>query len=108
VYADVLESLWALFLFFFTVPFWVKVEDLLIAQSGGKSHSGGANLLNFVFSMTWLYVCTPWFGYMMLRLPIETNAVMPFSFVEEFGIQAVMGTVALGLLLWSTVGGQTV
>lgn len=108
VYAGVLDSLVGIFMFFVTVPFFIIIEDVCKSRWSGTSHLRSVGALGFLWGLAWLYVCSPWFGYTALRLPVETNPVMPFSFVEVFGIQAVMGAVVSGWLTWVFVGRQPV
>ncbi|KAJ6040800.1 hypothetical protein N7444_009705 [Penicillium canescens] len=104
VYAGVSDNLGAIFLFFITIPLMITLEDVYRDRVGGTTHSGRMGILGFLWGLAWLYVCVPWFAYAALRLPVNTNAVMPFSFVERFGSQAVMGAVVSGGLLWAFVG----
>lgn len=101
VYAGVPDNLGAIFLFFIINPVLIKLEDVCTTQVAKISCLDGIGILGFLWGLTWIYPCVPWFAYTALRLPVETNAVMPFSFVEQFGSHAVMGVAALGGIFWA-------
>ncbi|CAG8896927.1 unnamed protein product [Penicillium egyptiacum] len=101
VYAGVPDSLGAIFLFFITVPLLIMLEDAYRVRVGGTTHSRRMDTLGFLWALAWLYACVPWFAYTALRLPVNKNAMMPFSFVESFGSQAVMTMVLSGGIIWA-------
>ena len=82
----------------------ITLEDVYRNRVGGTTRSGQTGIIGFLWGLAWVYVCVPWFAYTALRLPVNTNAVMPFSFVERFGSQAVTGAVVSGGILWAFVG----
>ncbi|KAJ5612754.1 hypothetical protein N7510_005948 [Penicillium lagena] len=107
-YAGVPDSLGAIFLFFITIPVMITLEDVYRTRVCGTSPLEPMGSLGFLWELAWLYVCVPWFAYTALRLPVRTSAVMPFSFVEEFGSQVVIGAVISGRILWTFVGEETI
>ncbi|KAF9890732.1 hypothetical protein FE257_005598 [Aspergillus nanangensis] len=105
-YAGV-PGLGAIYLFFLANSVVITVETVYRARLDGSERPGRMNWPGFLWKLTWPYVCLPWFAYPALRLPVKKNAVMPFSFVEEFGSPAVLGMLAAGGIVWRFIGGET-
>lgn len=108
LYAGVPDNLGAIFLFFAVNPILITLEDVCRTRVGKSSRLDGIGFLNILWGLAWVYVCVPWFAYTASRLPVETNAVMPFSFVEEFGSHFAISVVALGGVFWAFSGDEIV
>jgi hypothetical protein len=102
-YAGVFDSLGWIFLFFTSTPLMIKIEDVFKTQSKGTLHIRGVRIPGFMWGLCWLYVCVPFFAYTGLRLPVETNVVMPFSLVETFGSFPVFGILITCAFLWNLI-----
>ncbi|KAL4899813.1 hypothetical protein BDW74DRAFT_183300 [Aspergillus multicolor] len=110
VYAGVPDNIGAIMLFFVGNAAAIVVEDLVRCrpQSDKDTNSPWTRGLGLLCLLTWAYVSVPLFAYTALRLPVETNEVMPISFVEEVGWRAVAGVVFAGWTGWTLLGGQSV
>ncbi|KAL2815870.1 hypothetical protein BDW59DRAFT_166604 [Aspergillus cavernicola] len=106
-YAGVPDNLGAIFLFFVGNATAITVEEVCRPRAGRNSQMIWS-FLAFLCELMWFYVSAPWFAYTALRLPVEKNAMMPFSFVEEFGSRAMTGVVVSGWTLWTVVSGETI
>jgi hypothetical protein len=106
IYAGVPDNLGAILLFFVGNAAAIVVEDLVRPrpQAGWDSETAWTRLLGFLGLLAWTYVSVPLFAYTALRLPVETNEVMPVSLVEEVGGRAVAGVVIVGWAGWSLAG----
>jgi hypothetical protein len=107
VYAGVPDNIGAILLFFVGNAVAIVVEDLVRPRprAGRDSDTAWTRFLAFFSLLTWTYVSVPLFAYTALRLPVETNEVMPVSFVEEVGWRAMAGVVSAGWAGWTLIGG---
>ncbi|KAL4984138.1 membrane bound O-acyl transferase family-domain-containing protein [Aspergillus falconensis] len=108
VYAGVPDNLGAIFLFFVGNAAAIVVEDACRPRPSRNARRRWDRPLGFLGMLAWFYVSAPWFAYTALRLPVETNELMPFSFVEAFGSRVMMGVVVSGWAIWTMTGGGTV
>jgi hypothetical protein len=109
IYAGVPENTGAILLFFVGNAAAMVVEDLVRprprAGGGRDSESAWTRSLGFLGLLSWTYVSVPLFAYTALRIPVETNEVMPLSLVEQVGGRIVAGGVFAGWVGWTIIGG---
>ncbi|KAL2831309.1 membrane bound O-acyl transferase family-domain-containing protein [Aspergillus pseudoustus] len=124
VYAGVPDNVGAIFLFFAMQPVAIIAEHSILGmvhapERHGNDRRSNAHdderkerrgrgwqlLLGPAWTLLWFYLSAPWFAYTALRLPVETNAAMPFSFVEAFGPRVMAGVVCLSWLSWNLGAG---
>lgn len=110
VYAGVPDNIGAIMLFFVGNAAAIVVEDLIRPRPRADRDSDTAwtPYLSFLSLLTWTYLSVPLFAYTALRLPVETNEVMPFSLVEEAGWRVTAGVVSAGWAGWALIVGHIV
>lgn len=110
VYAGVPENIGAIMLFFLGNAAAIVVEDLVRTRDRGDKEpiTMWTRFLSFSSLLAWTYVSVPLFAYTALRLPIETNEVMPASFVEEVGWGVTAGVASIGWAGWILIGAKNV
>ncbi|KAL3485493.1 membrane bound O-acyl transferase family-domain-containing protein [Aspergillus germanicus] len=79
IYAGVPENMGAILLFFVGNAAAIVVEDVFRPRprAGRDSEAVWIRFLGFLGLLTWTYVSVPLFAYTALRIPVETNEVMP-------------------------------
>ncbi|KAL2793375.1 hypothetical protein BJX66DRAFT_338835 [Aspergillus keveii] len=109
IYAGVPDNIGAILLFFVGNAAAIVVEDVLRPRSrtgrGKDSETIWGRLIGSLGLLLWAYVSVPLFAYTALRIPVETNEVMPVSLVEEVGGRVVAGGVFVGWIGWTMVEG---
>jgi hypothetical protein len=107
IYAGVADNIGAIMLFFVGNATAIFIEDLVRPRSRADRDSDTAwtRFLGFLGLLTWTYVSVPLFAYTALRLPVETNEIMPVSLVEEVGWRVIAGVVTAGWAGWTLIGG---
>jgi hypothetical protein len=64
-------------------------------------------IVGYVWVISWLCVCAPWYNYPSLRVPAEKASPIPFSLVERVGMQcAVTIVIASAPIIKFLFGGE--
>ncbi|KAJ5091013.1 hypothetical protein N7532_009697 [Penicillium argentinense] len=107
IYAGVPDNIGAIMLFFVGNAAAIVAEDLVRTRPRADRDSDTAwtRFLGFLSLLAWTYVSVPLFAYTALRLPVETDEVMPVRFVEEVGWRVIAGVVSVGWTGWTLIGG---
>ncbi|KAJ0415691.1 membrane bound O-acyl transferase family-domain-containing protein [Aspergillus carlsbadensis] len=110
IYAGVPDNIGAIFLFFVGNAAAIVVEDVVRPRPPPRARrdsdeTAWSCFLGFLGLLAWTFVSVPLFAYTALRIPVQTNVVMPVSLVERVGGRVVAGGVFAGWVAWNTVIG---
>lgn len=106
IYAGLPDNVGTIMLFFVSNATVISIEDFIRPRSRGDKDSDTAwtRFLWVLSLLTWTYMSVPLFAYTALRLPVETNEIMPVSLVEKVGWRVMAGVATVGWAGWTLLG----
>jgi len=78
---------------------WRRISGTTKADEADEDVPLWKKIVGYVWTLSFLCIVAPWYGYPMALIPIETRWMVPYVFTEKIGVAGMGLATGIGALI---------